>query len=73
MRSLLALGVAVIAAAPMGAPAIAQDESGFQTYLGELSRQAAAEGGSRRTIDSVIPTLTYNARVVQLDRQQPET
>ncbi|WP_249341199.1 MULTISPECIES: lytic murein transglycosylase [unclassified Sphingomonas] len=73
MRSLLALGVAVIAAAPMGAPAIAQDESGFQTYLGELSRQAAAEGVSRRTIDSVIPTLTYNARVVQLDRQQPET
>lgn len=73
MRSLLALGVAVIAAAPVGAPAIAQDESGFQTYLGELSHQAAAQGVSRRTIDSVIPTLTYNARVVQLDRQQPET
>ncbi|MBB4838798.1 lytic murein transglycosylase [Sphingomonas kyeonggiensis] len=73
MRSLLALGVAVIAAAPVGAPAIAQDESGFQTYLGELSRQAAAQGASRRTIDLVIPTLTYNARVVQLDRQQPET
>jgi len=73
MRSLLALGVAVIAAAPVADPAIAQDESGFQTYLGELSRQAAVEGVSRRTIDTVIPTLTYNARVVQLDRQQPET
>jgi lytic murein transglycosylase len=73
MRSLLALGVAVIAAAPMGAPAIAQDETGFQSYLGELSRQAATQGVSRRTIDLVIPTLTYNARVVELDRQQPET
>ena len=73
MRKILALGVAVIAAAPAGSPAIAQDESGFQNYLDILARQAAQQGVSRRTIDAVIPTLTYNARVVELDRQQPET
>ena len=70
MRSLLALGAAVIVAAPLDDPARAQDEGGFQSYLGELSRQAAAEGVSRRTIDAVIPSLTYNSRVVELDRQQ---
>ena len=73
MRSLLALGAAVIAAAPLDDRARAQDESGFQSYLGELSRQAAAEGVSRRTIDAVIPSLTFNSRVVELDRQQPES
>lgn len=68
-----ALAVAVVVASPAGAPAIAQDDTGFQSYLQTLSRQAAAEGVSRRTIDSVIPTLTFNQRVVALDRQQPES
>jgi membrane-bound lytic murein transglycosylase B len=48
-------------------------EAGFQAYLPQLAREAAAAGVSRRAIDMVIPTLTYNARVVELDRQQPET
>ncbi|WP_443018699.1 lytic murein transglycosylase [Sphingomonas sp. 7/4-4] len=68
-----ALAVAVVLATPAAAPAIAQDESGFQAYLQTLGRQAVAEGVTRRTVDRVIPTLTFNARVVELDRQQPET
>ncbi|RYD54100.1 MAG: lytic murein transglycosylase, partial [Sphingomonadales bacterium] len=68
-----AVSIAVIAASPAAGPAVAQDEQGFQGYLQTLARQAAAEGVSRRTIDSVLPGLTYNARVVELDRQQPET
>ncbi len=39
-----ALAVAVILATPAAAPAIAQDESGFQAYLQTLGRQAVAEG-----------------------------
>lgn len=54
-------------------PARAQDAAGFQAYLQTLAAQAAAAGVSRRTIDSVVPTLTYNPRVVELDRQQPES
>jgi membrane-bound lytic murein transglycosylase B len=73
VSSNLALALAVLAASPAAAPAIAQDESGFQSYLRELSRQAAAQGVSSRTIAAVIPTLTYNPRVVELDRQQPES
>lgn len=64
----LALAVAV----PISA-ASAQDATGFQAYLPSLAEQAASAGVSRRTIDAVVPTLTYNARVVELDRQQPES
>lgn len=67
------LACAVIVAAPAGTPAVAQDETGFQAYLETLGRQALAQGVTRRTVDAVIPTLTLNPRVIELDRQQPET
>lgn len=63
---LVAIGLPIL-------PAVAQDEAGFQAYLKTLSAEAAAAGVRSSTIDSVIPTLTYNARVVELDRQQPES
>ncbi len=46
-------------------------EQGFQRYLRELAQQARREGVSERAINSVMPTLTYNPRVVELDRRQP--
>lgn len=64
----LALAIAV----PFTA-ASAQDAAGFQAYLPTLAQQVAAAGVTRRTIDAVVPTLVYNARVVELDRQQPES
>ncbi|WP_184083687.1 lytic murein transglycosylase [Sphingomonas xinjiangensis] len=66
-----ALALSLVASAPTGSPP-AQDEAGFQAYLGTLARQAEREGVTRRTIDLVIPSLTYNPRVVELDRQQPD-
>lgn len=56
-----------------GSSAQAQSvDAGFYNYMETLSRQAIAAGVSPRTVESVVPTLTYNARVVELDRQQPE-
>ena len=52
--------------------ASAQDENGFQTYLTTLRAQAVAAGVRPQTLDTVLPTLSYNPRVVALDRQQPE-
>ncbi|OYY90629.1 MAG: lytic transglycosylase [Sphingomonas sp. 28-66-16] len=49
----------------------AQDESGFQAFLGTLRTQAEARGITRATLDSVLPGLTFNARVIELDRAQP--
>ncbi|MBO9711909.1 lytic transglycosylase domain-containing protein [Sphingomonas sp.] len=67
-----AVTVALAAASPVSAPLLAQDAQGFQSYLEILSRQAAEAGVRRETIAAVIPSLTYNPRVIELDRQQPE-
>jgi membrane-bound lytic murein transglycosylase B len=47
------------------------DDSSFAGYLAQLADQARAQGVSQRTIDAVVPTLSFNPRVVQLDRGQP--
>lgn len=73
LRGALAPWVALLLGVLPCTSAEAQDEQGFQGYLATLGRQAAAAGVSQRTIDSVLPTLTFNPRVVALDRQQPET
>lgn len=65
-------GAAWLALALTGvAPAQAQDEAGFQTYLATLRNQAVAAGVRPSTADSAIAGLTFNPRVVALDRQQP--
>ena len=62
---------AVLACLCITASATAQDEAGFQTYLITLRQQALAAGVTHATADAVFPTLTYNPRVVELDRAQP--
>lgn len=56
-----------------GAVRAQANDAGFASYLDTLSRQAEAAGVRRSTIAAVMPTLTYNPRVVELDRQQPES
>lgn len=70
LSKLVAL-MATLGALAMAAPAAAQSEAGFQDYLQELRAQALAEGVSARTLDMVLPGLTYNPRVIELDRDQP--
>ncbi|WP_085809657.1 lytic transglycosylase domain-containing protein [Sphingomonas sp. TZW2008] len=72
----LRIGIAASALALISGSAGAQtegsrSEAGFQAYLSELRAQALREGVRPSTIDAVLPTLTYNQRVVDLDRQQP--
>jgi lytic murein transglycosylase len=55
----------------IGAPAGAQEEAGFQAFLSQIRGQAIRQGVSARTLDQVLPTLSFNPRVVQLDRAQP--
>lgn len=52
-------------------PVRAQDEDGFRSYLREVGGRAVALGVRPQTVQSVLPTLTFNARVVELDRAQP--
>ena len=51
----------------------AQDDSGLQAFLGSIRDRAIAEGVRPATFDSVAAGLTFNPRVVALDRAQPET
>ncbi len=46
-------------------------QSGFVAFSGQLRARAEAEGVSDRTLDQVIPDLTFLPRVVELDRAQP--
>jgi membrane-bound lytic murein transglycosylase B len=63
------------AAHASSAEALAQasglSQQGFQDYLPDLRRRALAEGVRQETIDRIFPTLTFSARTVELDRQQP--
>ncbi|MGK6319897.1 lytic murein transglycosylase [Sphingomonas sp. DT-204] len=69
----LGLTIALACAALAGGTASAQDDSaGLQDFLRSIRSRAIAEGVSPATFDSVAPTLTYNPRVIQLDRGQPE-
>jgi lytic murein transglycosylase len=54
-----------------GSAALAQDPAGLQPYLYGLRGKAEAMGISRATFDRVVPTLTFNPRVIELDRAQP--
>ena len=51
----------------------AQDDqaAGFPAYLQLVAAKARGEGVSQRAIDVMIAGLTYNPRVVALDRAQP--
>nr|WP_238995650.1 lytic murein transglycosylase [Sphingomonas solaris] len=43
----------------------------FAAFLDGLRPRAMAAGVSRATLDAMLPTLTFNPRVVALDRAQP--
>jgi membrane-bound lytic murein transglycosylase B len=51
--------------------ASAQADTDFGSFLKQLEVEARAKGVSARTINAVIPTLTLNQRVIDLDRAQP--
>lgn len=64
-------GTATAPPAPAAAAAL-QDDAGFQAFLQSIRARAIQQGLRPGTFDAVAPTLTFNPRVVALDRQQPE-
>ena len=71
-----ALAAMLLVPSRMAAPAAAQDSSAaqdaaFQAFLAGIRPRARAAGVSEATLDAVLPTLTYNPRVIALDRGQP--
>jgi lytic murein transglycosylase len=46
-------------------------DAGFQGYLQLVAAKARGQGVSQQAVDSILANLTYNPRVVSLDRSQP--
>ncbi|WP_149535695.1 lytic murein transglycosylase [Siccirubricoccus phaeus] len=71
-RSLLA-GVAALAApAASSGPALAQADQGFESFLDGVRADARRAGISTATLGRAFAGLRPNARVIELDRRQPE-
>jgi lytic murein transglycosylase len=66
----LAIAAAVLGLGPAATPVTAQ-EGGFAGYLQLLAARARGEGVSERTIAAMTSGLSYNPRVIALDRSQP--
>lgn len=49
----------------------AQSSSSFESYLQQVRQKALQQGVRAETLDQVLPGLTYNPRVIQLDQSQP--
>lgn len=73
----LALFATLSPSGPIGSSAVAQElappdrDAGFRIFLNGLRARAVAAGVSERMFDAVIPTLSFNPRVIELDREQP--
>lgn len=52
-------------------PAASTPVDGFSAYLQLVGAKARGQGVSQQAVDSIIGGLTYNPRVVALDRSQP--
>jgi len=53
-------------------PAFAQTRPPFDVWLSGVRAEALSRGVSQRTVDAALSGLTPNARVIELDRRQPE-
>ncbi|MEQ1497108.1 MAG: lytic murein transglycosylase [Novosphingobium sp.] len=62
------VGVPVVQPAPAASP---QPDAGFADYLQLVGARARGEGVRQVTIDAMTSGLTYNPKVVSLDRAQP--
>ncbi len=52
--------------------AASADPAEFELCMTGMQQRASAYGIAEKTVDGVIPLLEYQARVIELDRSQPE-
>ena len=67
----LLLSAAFLLMQPARLNAQAEVSGGFPAYLQYVSAKARGEGISQQAVESILSGLTYNPRVVSLDRSQP--
>src|SRR5262249_950111 len=65
-----ALAAVHVFATPWAAAECGHDASGFAAWLARFKSKAAAEGISTAAISSALAGVTYDPRVIHLDRSQ---
>jgi membrane-bound lytic murein transglycosylase B len=63
--------VSLVVPAGLGPALLAQEQTGFASFVQSLGQHARSQGVSERTVNAVLPTLYFQQRVVDLDRGQP--
>lgn len=78
IQALALIGIAIVPASTSGhefalaqAPTAARPHNLFRAFLDDVRPRAQAAGVSPATLDAVLPTLSFNPRVIELDRAQP--
>ena len=66
-----AIAISTISAAIPMENVQAQSSSSFESYLQQVRQKALQDGVRAETLDQVLPGLTYNPRVIELDQSQP--
>ena len=60
----------LLAAAPAQAASCGNTEAGFSAWLSAFSREATSRGISGRVVSAALGGITYDTRVIRLDRNQ---
>ncbi len=63
--------LSISAATPMENAQAQSSSQSFESYLQQVREKALREGVRAQTLDQVLPGLTYNPRVIELDQSQP--
>ncbi|WP_417610450.1 lytic murein transglycosylase [Parasphingorhabdus sp.] len=76
MRIMTAIACGALALVGLGTAtpmqgANAQANGSFESYLQQVRQKAIQQGVRPQTLDQVLPGLTYNPRVIELDQSQP--
>ncbi len=70
LTGIAALLATLLAATAVSAAAPCRTSGPFDTWLASFEREARAQGISQRAIDEAAPYLTYDQRIVNIDRGQ---
>ena len=63
--------LSISAATPMENARAQSSNTSFESYLQQVRTKALQEGVRAQTLDQVLPGLTFNPRVIELDQSQP--
>src|SRR5438552_9297830 len=70
LRPAAMLTLTLLAAGPASAASCGSTEAGFDQWLSSVKQQAVKSGISPRTAESALSDVSYDPRVIRLDRSQ---